>query len=156
MISSRQPITSRKVKPFLMSSSALLRQTSVPWDNPDIWTKSLKLVGLVASSIFRTKGVPNSGKPNAPVFSGYVRGSTFKAFGEENKDKVSGSLKGTVLISTPLTRSNIFIAVGSTWPKISNFKTLLSISWNSKWVVSHLEFGLFAGNCTGVKSCTSI
>ena len=48
---------------FLMRSWALLSQTSVPWEKPDIRKSSAKAVGCVSSSIWRVKLVLNSGMP---------------------------------------------------------------------------------------------
>ena len=69
MISSRQPITSFNFKPLRINSWALPRHTSVPWDKPEICTKSEKQAGRVSSIVFLVFKVPNSGKPAAPVSS---------------------------------------------------------------------------------------
>ena len=156
MISSRHPITFLSVHlPSLIRSAALFNQTSVPCDKPEIRTNSSKVVGLVNSRIPRTKGVPNSGIPAAPVFSVFLLVSICRLSTEEKIFIVSGSFIGIVFGSIPEIRSNSFIAVGSTCPKISNFNRLSWMSWNSKCVVFQSAKGLLAGNCTGVKSCTS-
>ena len=64
MISSRQPITVLIVQVlFLISSCALPIHTPVPWDNPEICSKSANEDGFVSSSICRTNRVPISGTP---------------------------------------------------------------------------------------------
>ena len=157
IISSRHPITSLKTHvPLSIKSLAFPNQTSVPWDNPEIVTNSPKVVGFVNSKIPRTNGVPNSGIPAAPVTSLYFVVSIFNESVDEKIIIVSISFIGIFLTSTPVILSNIFMAVGSTWPRISNFKILSWIWWKSKCVVFHSAFGLLAGYCTGVKSWTSI
>ena len=53
--------------PCLTYSWALLSQTSVPCESPDILTNSAKVFGFVSTNICLTKEVPNSGIPEVPV-----------------------------------------------------------------------------------------
>ena len=77
MMLSRQPITSEMVQIwFLMRSWALPFHTSVPWDRPEIWIRSLKFLGWASMSICRTKGVPSSGMPKVPVWLPICSGVT--------------------------------------------------------------------------------
>ncbi len=108
-MSSRVAITCSKVAtPSLIRSLALLAHTSVPWDNPDILTRSAKHLGLVSVSMFLTNLVPNSGIPT--VASG---------FSPENSLRVSGSSIGILVGSTPVSSRRILSTVGSSWPRIS-------------------------------------
>src|ERR1035437_1218420 len=68
MISSLTDMTSFRVAVlFFISSSALPRQTLVPCDNPEIYTSSLKVFGLVMASMPLVNFVPNSGTPSVPM-----------------------------------------------------------------------------------------
>ena len=53
-------ICERVACPFLTNSWALLSQTFVPCESPDILTSSANVVGLMSISICLTKPVPNS------------------------------------------------------------------------------------------------
>ncbi len=51
----------------LIKSCALFIHTSVPWERPEILTKSENVFGLVSISICLTKSVPNSGIAKVPT-----------------------------------------------------------------------------------------
>ena len=156
-MSSRHPITSLSSQvPFFINSCALPNQTSVPWDNPDIWTNSEYVVGFVSSNIWITKFVPNSGIPNVPLAESTWSLVTPSASTVEKIPITSGSDTSIVLGSMPDKSCNFLIIVGSSCPSISNFKILSWIEWKSKWVVRHGLVSSSAGNWYGVKSKISI
>ena len=101
---SRVPITSEMVQvPALIKSWALPSHTSVPWDRPEICSKSENLVGWDSSSMPRTKLVPSSGRERVPVLMPPKSSSvTPKAAGELNSDMTSGSLMETSITEMPV------------------------------------------------------
>ena len=87
MMLSRVPMTSEMVQvPARISSCALPSHTSVPWDRPEICSRSAKVFGLQSSSICRTKFVPISGSDSVPVSQSMSSGVTPSAFGEVNSE----------------------------------------------------------------------
>ncbi len=65
---SRVPMTLEMVQvPVVIRSLALPTQTSVPWERPEIWSRSEKFLGFASISIPRTKLVPISGRARVPV-----------------------------------------------------------------------------------------
>ena len=67
MMESRVPMTVEIVQvPFAISSCAFPVQTSVPWDNPETWSRSAKDCGRDSCSIWMTNRVPSSGSPSVP------------------------------------------------------------------------------------------
>ena len=137
---------------FWIKFCALLFQTSVPCDKPEIINKSENDLGNVSLNICLTKGVPNSGNPKAPLSSGIYLCSSLSALSVENREITFLSLKG-ILYKLNLDKSFIiFKAWGSTCPSISSFKIVSWIEWKSKWVVFHAASTLPAGYWTGVKS----
>ena len=152
-MSSRQPITvDRSAIPCLIKSCALPSHTSVPWDKPDNWSNSAKVVGWVSSTIPRTKLVPNSGIPSIPVGVPICSCVTPRTSVPEKRAITSWSSIGISLGSIPDKSCNFRIMVGSSWPSTSSFKTFSSISWKLKWVVCHSAVKSSAGYWTGVKS----
>ena len=113
--------------PDMMRSRALPNHTSVPWEKPDSRTKVSNWVGLVSSSMPRTKLVPNSGMAAAPVGPKIGSSSNPSTFDEVKMDMVSRSSRGICLASTPVRSSSIRIMVGSSWPSMSNFKRFSSM-----------------------------
>ena len=98
MMSSRVETASfRGTVPDVIRSWALFSQTSVPWEKPEMRTNSEKVLGLVSTSIWRTKDVPNSGMPRLPTFEPSSSGVTPRALVELNRLKVAGSSKGMVV-----------------------------------------------------------
>ena len=153
IISSRQPITSdNSTTLFLINSWAFPNQTSVPCESPEIWSNSAKVLGFVSETMPRTKPVPNSGTPSVPVSEFICSGVTPSTSVPLNICITFSSTGGISIGSIPLKSCNIRIMVGSSWPRISSFKTLASIEWKSKCVVFHSAFTSSAGYCTGVKS----
>jgi len=130
MISSLVAIQSLKVVyPSLIKYCALLSQTSVPCESPDILTKSENVCGWVSTSIWRTNLVPNSGKPYEPTSHSNSSFVTPRASGDVNKDSTFLSFKGIVLGSNPVISCNILSTVGSSCPSISNLSNLPEIEW---------------------------
>ena len=87
MMLSRVPMTFEIVHvPSLIRSCALPFQTSVPWDRPEIWIRSPKLLGWASMSIPRTKFVPSSGIPNVPVRLSICSGFTPSASVETSSE----------------------------------------------------------------------
>ena len=103
MMLSRVPITVEIVQvPSLMRSCALPSQTSVPWDRPEICSRSEKVFGCESMSICRTNGVPHSGSENVPVCEPMSSGLTPSASVEVNSDMTSGSLIETFMTGMPV------------------------------------------------------
>ena len=103
MMLSRQPMTSAMVQvPLRISSSALLVQTSVPWDRPEIWISSEKFLGRASTSIPRTKFVPISGMPKVPVWLSICSGVTPSASGLVSRLYTLGSFMGMESIGMPV------------------------------------------------------
>ena len=68
MMSSRQPMVSLTLAvPLTMRSWMLPAHTSVPWEKPERRIRVSNCFGWVSTSIWRVKGVPNSGTPMVPV-----------------------------------------------------------------------------------------
>ena len=108
--------------PFLISSCALSSHTFVPWEKPEIRTRSEKVCGLESSSMPRTNFVPHSGTARLATWSPCnCSGVNPIPSVEENRLSVLGSSKGIVFASMPVKSSNIRIIVGSSWPRISSF-----------------------------------
>ena len=100
---SRVPMTSEMVQvPFLMRSCAFPSHTSVPWDKPEICSRSEKVFGFASTSICRTKGVPSSGSEKVPVWQSMSSGVTPSALGDSNRDITSGSLIETDITGMPV------------------------------------------------------
>ena len=103
MILSRVEIVSfRVIVPFSMSVWALPSHTSVPWDKPEIRSKSANVFGFVSNSMPRTNFVPNSGIPKVPVSQPISSAVTPNASGDSKRDMVAGSPRGTVWGLTPV------------------------------------------------------
>ena len=132
--------------------------TSVPWDKPDMLTRSEILVGFVSTSIWITKSVPSSGSPNEPVGHPSISSDVIpSASGPVNKDITFGSLIGTSLLTLVFVNfSRRLIIVGSSCPRISSFNKLASMAWYSKWVVIISVVISFAGFWIGVNSYISL
>ena len=88
--------------------------TSVPWEKPDRRMRVSNCLGWVSTSIWRVKGVPNSGTPILPVLpmmgSSSGRPSTV---GVVKIAMVSGSERDISCAFTPVISSIILIMVGS-------------------------------------------
>ena len=116
--------------PERISSCALLSHTSVPWDNPEIRTRSEKFFGFVSRSICMTNSVPNSGMPRLPRSHPISSsGVTFSAEVSANNDNTSWLSREMVFASSPVRSSSIRIIVGSSCPSISSFSRLWSMEW---------------------------
>ena len=100
---SRVPITSEMEHvPLRMRSCALPSQTSVPCERPEIWRKSEKVFGWESMSIWRTKGVPSSGREKVPVCESISSGVTPSGSVEWNSAMTSGSLIETFITGMPV------------------------------------------------------
>ena len=133
MMSSRQPITlARLAMPCLINSCALPNQTSVPWERPEIWSNSAKVLGFVSSNIPRTNVVPISGTPKVPVLEKICSGVTPRTSVPAKIFMTSGSSIGMVEASIPDKSCNLRIMVGSSWPRISSLRILSWMAWKSK------------------------
>ena len=153
MMSSRHPITvDRSAIPALIKSWAFPNQTSVPWDKPESWSNSAKVVGWVSSTMPRTKLVPNSGIPSIPVEVPICSGVTPRISVPEKRAMTPGSSIGISFGSMPDKSWSLRIMVGSSCPRTSSLRTFSSISWKLKWVVCHSAVTSSAGYWTGVKS----
>ena len=154
MISSRQQIAVEiTASPFSINVWAFPSHTSVPWDKPEIRTRSEKLCGCVSWSIWITKSVPNSGTPSDPsgvpsISSGVIPNVSVPW----NNPITPLSSIGIVCASIPVISSILRIIDGSSCPRISSFNRFWSMEWYSKWVVMIGVFISFAGCCTAVKS----
>ena len=129
MMSSRQPMAwLTSATPFTIRSWMLPAHTSVPWEKPESRTSVSKARGWVSTSIWRVKGVPNSGTPIEPVWPmiGSSSGSPSTS-GEVKIDMVSGSEREISLASTPVISSIMRIIVGSSCPSSSSFRRLASM-----------------------------
>ena len=104
MMESRVPMTSEMVQVLLrIRSWALPSHTSVPWDRPEICSRSENLVGWDSSSMPRTKLVPSSGRLRVPVRTPPRSSSvTPRAAGELKRDMTSGSLMETFITGMPV------------------------------------------------------
>ena len=70
MMSSRVEIASFNLHvPVLIKVCALSTHTLVPWEKPEIRTKSEKVCGLESSSMARTNPVPDSGTAKVATLS---------------------------------------------------------------------------------------
>ena len=63
MMSSRVEMVSSVGVPALIRSWALFSHTSVPWEYPEIRSRSEKFLGFTSEIICRTNRVPHSGTP---------------------------------------------------------------------------------------------
>ena len=153
---SRVPITSEISQvPFLISSCALPVQTSVPWERPEICNRSEKVFGCASKSIWQTNEVPISGIDSVPVFQAMSSSVTPSGSGLVQRRMICGSQTSTSITGIPVKSSKWRYSVGTSWPRISNFKIVSCKEWKSKCVVSISPEVSSAGNCTGVKSQTS-
>ena len=131
IISSRVQIAVDRVQyPCEIKYSALSCHTLVPWDRPEIRTRSEKLFGFVCSSMFITKWVPSSGSPRLPSLQPPMSSGLMpSARGDSNRDNTSWSSIRIAAASTSVRSSSIRIMVGSWCPKISSFNRFESILW---------------------------
>ena len=131
MMSSRVQIAVEMVAlPSSIRVCAFPSHTSVPWDRPEMRTRSEKLCGLVSTSIWITKSVPNSGIPSEP--SGHppsCSGVTPSASVLTKSDMTSLLSSGMSCALMSVKSSSIRIIVGSSCPRISSFKRLWSMEW---------------------------
>ena len=103
MMLSRVPMTVAMVQvPSLMRSCALPIQTSVPWDRPETCRRSENVFGWASMSIWRTNGVPHSGRENVPVKEPMSSGVTPSASVDVNSDMTAGSLMETFMTGMPV------------------------------------------------------
>ena len=126
MISSRQQIAVEiSAFPSSINVCALPSHTSVPWDRPEIRTRSEKHFGFVSFNICITNSVPNSGTPREPISIPPISSGVIPRISVLwNSDITSGSSSGIVVASIPVKSSNRRIIVGSSWPRISSFNKL--------------------------------
>ncbi len=129
MISSRQQMAVEIVAvPDLMSSSALPCQTSVPWERPEIRIRSENSFGFASRRSPMAKSVPNSGIPRVPMSQFQSSsGVTPRASVFMKRLMTFLSSRGIFVASRPVRSSSIRIMVGSSWPRMSSFRRLLSI-----------------------------
>ena len=129
MISSRVQMAVEMVAvPLMIRSLALPSHTSVPWESPEMRTRSEKALGWASITICMAKSVPNSGIPRIPSFVPPIwSGVTPKASVFWNRDMTSAPSSGMVSGSTPVRSCSIRIMVGSSCPRISSFSRLWSI-----------------------------
>ena len=116
--------------PSLISFSALPCQTSVPWDSPEMRTRSEKPFGFAWMTMFMAKSVPNSGIPRAPSLQPRMSsGVTFRAEVFWNRLITSLESSGMSLTgSMPVRSCSMRIMVGSWCPRMSSFRRLWSIA----------------------------
>ena len=130
MMSSRAEMAFLMVHwPLLMRSWALPSQTSVPWEKPDMRTRSEKTSGCVSSIIWRVNGVRNSGMPKVPLVAPSSSGVTPRAVVELKMDMVAASSNGMVFGSRCVRSSSILMTVGSSWPRMSSLTSRLLMEW---------------------------
>ena len=115
MISSRVEMASFNLQiPSVIRVCALSSHTLVPWEKPEIRTRSEKCCGLESSNMPRTNLVPHSGTAKEATLSPCnCSGVRPIPSVEEKRLNVAGSSKGMVLASIPVRSSNIRIIVGS-------------------------------------------
>ena len=126
MISSRVQIAVEMVAtPLMIRSCALPSHTLVPWDRPEIRTRSENALGFASITICIAKSVPNSGMPNAPNFVPPIcSGVMPNASVFWNRLITSCPSSGIVRGSLPVRSCSIRIMVGSSCPRISSFNRL--------------------------------
>ena len=98
----------------------MFSHTSVPWEKPEIRTSSEKFLGLVSSSMPRTKGVPYSGSPRAPTVTPLFPITDASCWGvmpsasvELKRESVFLSSKGMDIGSIPVISWSIRMTFGS-------------------------------------------
>ena len=101
---SRVPITSEMVQvPALIRSWALPSHTSVPWDRPEICSRSEKLVGWDSIQHAPDKvGAQLRQGQGAGLMPPRSSSVTPRAAGELNRDMTSGSLMETSITGMPV------------------------------------------------------
>ena len=130
MMSSRAEIAFFSVLvPALMRSCALPSQTFVPWEKPEMRTRSAKQSGPESSIIFCVNEVRNSGIPYVPILAPSSSGLIPSASVDVKIDMVAGSSNGMVSGSRCVSSSSILMTVGSSCPRMSSLTRRSLIEW---------------------------
>ena len=137
MMLSRQPITSEMVHtPFLIRSWALPFHTSVPWDRPEIWIRSLKFLGWASMQhLPHERRAQFRDAEGAGLAVDLLRGDTQRLGGGTSRLITRGSFMGTWSMGMPVMSSRYLYMVGTSWPSSSSLSRVSCRYLNSKWVV---------------------